>query len=77
MSIPDPAITQAMSAPATPVSWANRPGRENTPAPTTEPTTMATRLGSAGLAGADAGRPVSVPAEPMACLSKDRPAPAW
>jgi hypothetical protein len=40
MSMPVPAISQAISAPATPVSWAKRRGRENTPAPTIDPTTI-------------------------------------
>ena len=34
-----------MSAPATPVSCANRLGSENTPAPTMEPTTMVVSVG--------------------------------
>src|SRR5690606_18661064 len=43
MSMPVPAIVHAMSAPRTPVSRANLPGRVNTPAPTIEPTTMPIR----------------------------------
>src|SRR5690349_3135347 len=39
--MPAPAIDQAIRAPTTPVSCANRRGRENTPAPTIDPTTMA------------------------------------
>ncbi|BFU42010.1 hypothetical protein KRMM14A1004_02470 [Krasilnikovia sp. MM14-A1004] len=39
--MPVPAMTQAMSAPMTPVSCANRRGSEKTPAPTIEPTTIA------------------------------------
>jgi hypothetical protein len=40
MSMPVPAITQATSAPYTPVSWPKRRGSENTPAPTIDPTTI-------------------------------------
>jgi hypothetical protein len=40
ISIPVPAMAHAIRAPATPVSWANRRGSENTPAPTIEPTTI-------------------------------------
>jgi hypothetical protein len=40
MSMPVPAMSQAISAPATPVSWAERRGSENTPAPTIDPTTI-------------------------------------
>ncbi len=42
--MPVPAIARAISAPATPVSAAKRPGSENTPAPTIDPTTMAVRV---------------------------------
>src|SRR5690625_1261869 len=38
--MPAPAIIHAIRAPATPVSRANRPDRENTPAPTIDPTTI-------------------------------------
>jgi hypothetical protein len=41
ISMPVPAITQAISAPITPVSWAKRRGSEKTPAPTIDPTTIA------------------------------------
>jgi hypothetical protein len=41
MSMPVPAISHAISAPKTPVSWAKRRGSENTPAPTMDPTTIA------------------------------------
>lgn len=45
ISMPAPAIVQAMSAPATPVAVPKRAGRKNTPAPTIEPMTMAVRTG--------------------------------
>jgi hypothetical protein len=43
--MPTPAIIQAMIAPATPVADPNRAGREKTPAPIIEPTTMAVSVG--------------------------------
>ncbi|GAA2070005.1 hypothetical protein GCM10009801_20380 [Streptomyces albiaxialis] len=63
MSMPAPATAQAISAPATPVSAANRPGSENTPAPTIEPTTIATMVGSDSSAAAGAASPE--PAVPL------------
>ena len=44
ISIPVPAITQAISAPSTPVAVPNSPGRVKTPPPTIEPTTMPARV---------------------------------
>jgi hypothetical protein len=40
ISMPVPATNQAIRAPYTPVSCANRRGSEKTPAPTIEPTTI-------------------------------------
>jgi hypothetical protein len=51
ISMPVPATTQAMMVPVTPVAVANRAGKENTPAPTIDPTTIAVRVGSVILAG--------------------------
>lgn len=42
--MPVPAIVHAISAPHTPVSVAKRRGKENTPAPTIPPTTIAVRV---------------------------------
>ncbi|GAA3212068.1 hypothetical protein GCM10010468_31150 [Actinocorallia longicatena] len=44
--MPTPAITQAITAPNTPVAWAKFRGSENTPAPTIDPTTIAVRVGN-------------------------------
>ncbi len=41
MSVPVPAMSHAVSAPATPVAWAKVLGSEKTPAPTIDPTTIA------------------------------------
>ena len=46
MSMPAPAIAQAISEPRIPVATPNRAGSENTPAPTMPPMTMAVRVGS-------------------------------
>src|SRR5262245_6217629 len=60
MSMPAPAIAQAISAPNGPVAAPNRPGREKMPAPTIEPTTMAVKVRrenfcSVGAAAPDTG----------------------
>lgn len=52
--MPVPAMAQAINAPATPVSWANRRGSENTPAPTIEPTTIIVSVVSVSLTAGDA-----------------------
>jgi hypothetical protein len=44
MSMPTPAITQAITAPSTPVACAKLRGSEKTPAPTIDPTTIAVRV---------------------------------
>lgn len=54
ISMPVPATAQAIRAPATPVSWANRLGSENTPAPTIEPTTMVVSVSRVSLAAGGA-----------------------
>src|SRR3954452_20586336 len=51
MSMPVPAISQAMIAPSTPVSCAKRRGSEKTPAPTIEPTTIAVMVTKVSFAG--------------------------
>jgi hypothetical protein len=48
--MPVPAMTQAINAPATPVSAAKRRGREKTPAPTMPPTTIIVRVSTPTLA---------------------------
>ncbi|CAM5730815.1 hypothetical protein SBADM41S_07479 [Streptomyces badius] len=53
--MPVPATAQAIRAPATPVSCANRLGSEKTPAPTIEPTTIAVRVRSDSLAAGRGG----------------------
>lgn len=53
--MPVPATAQAIRAPATPVSCANRRGSEKTPAPTIEPTTIAVRVRSVSLAAGRGG----------------------
>ena len=45
ISMPVPAIAQAISDPRIPVATPNRAGSENTPAPTIPPTTIAVRVG--------------------------------
>lgn len=62
--MPVPAIAQAISAPATPVSSAKRPGSENTPAPTIDPTTMEVRVSRPTFA---AGGAVLSTSEAAAC----------
>lgn len=52
--MPVPAMAQAISAPATPVSWANRVGNEKTPAPTIEPTTIIVSVARVSLTAGDA-----------------------
>jgi hypothetical protein len=54
MSMPPPAIAQAISAPNGPVAAPNRPGSEKVPAPTIEPTTMAVRVKRENFCSADA-----------------------
>ena len=44
ISMPPPAIVQAISAPNGPVAAPNRPGSEKMPAPTIDPTTMAVKV---------------------------------
>lgn len=48
--MPGPATAQAIRAPAAPVSCANLRGREKTPAPAREPTTMVVGVGRVSLA---------------------------
>lgn len=69
VSMPVPAISQATSAPSTPVSWANRPGSENTPAPTIEPTTSMVSVGSASFAAPASASRTAAPAAPAAPVS--------
>src|SRR4051812_13950213 len=57
--MPVPAITQAMRAPYTPVACAKLRGRENTPAPTMEPTTMAASVISGSFCVAGSSRTTS------------------
>jgi hypothetical protein len=60
MSMPAPAISQAISAPVTPVSWAKRRGSENTPAPTIDPTTIPVIVTRVSFTAEDVSEPVSV-----------------
>jgi hypothetical protein len=67
ISIPVPAITQAISAPKTPVARAKLRGREKTPAPTIDPTTIAisvvsgnVRTSAGAFVSTDATRPPPV-----------------
>jgi hypothetical protein len=71
MSMPVPATTQAISAPATPVSWAKRRGSEKTPAPTIDPTTIPVIVIRVSLCAAD----VSVLVSALAMLSLPLPPP--
>ena len=50
ISMPVPAIVQAIREPRIPVATPKRAGRENTPAPTMPPTTMAVSVGTLILA---------------------------
>jgi len=49
ISMPDPATSQAIIAPRIPASSANHLGRENTPSPTIEPTTVAVMVTNVSL----------------------------
>src|SRR5215212_6097556 len=57
MSMPAPATSHAISAPATPVSWAKRRGSENTPAPTIDPTTIPVIVMKVSLCAAEVSGP--------------------
>jgi hypothetical protein len=76
MSMPVPATTQAISAPATPVSWAKRRGSEKTPAPTIDPTTIPVIVIRVSLCAADVSVLVSALAMlPLLFRRLERPAP--
>src|SRR5689334_25189142 len=55
ISMPVPAIAQAISDPRMPVATPKRAGSENTPAPTMLPTTIAVRVGTLILPGVTTG----------------------
>lgn len=72
--MPVPAIAQAISAPATPVSCAKRDGSEKTPAPTIDPTTIVVRVSRVILTAAVASSGMSVPVRELVMSS---PRPVW
>ena len=66
ISMPVPAIAQAISEPRMPVATPNRAGSEKTPAPTMPPTTIAVSVGTlifatavVGVASASVAHPIS------------------
>src|SRR5690349_12882530 len=72
ISIPVPAIAQAIRDPRMPVATPNRAGSENTPAPTMLPTTMPVRVGRVILPGATTAVSASEPVVPAVSATGSR-----
>ena len=67
ISMPVPAITQAISAPAIPVCWANLDGSEKTPAPTMLPTTIMVIVAKVSFCAVEVVSVLSATAAPSFC----------
>jgi len=79
MSIPPPAITQAIKAPNGPVARPNVAGRDKIPAPTMEPTTIAVSISDETCALRELPRLMMPPAKthPLSTTRALTPAANW